>query len=414
MSKLRIVALATAALILSLGLTACTPEKHCEIGLQDASPKPPIQVAAILAPTNNFVDFSSIITSASTKVQADLGFGKLKSAAGRELSVVLADGTPSLVARGYVEPQGGADYDIQTAIETTYGNFDLVAQCAAGDLKVNDDQIKTEAETDLLAALSVAADQLTDDKAEKKIYILGNGIQTTGAIKMQETGQFPTSEKYADQLAQGLKDIGALPDLHGTSVYWYGLGQVDGTKQKLSQKNSDSLSYFWQEVISMSNGVLLTDDIHGKVGGGDPNKNAIAVAPVDPPSCSLVVKLYEKDGVQFQPDSNVFVDANKAKAAAKSVSNSFIKADCTEMTVHGYAAAGVDKSVYDSKKDDIDGTNKALTLLRAKAFAALIKAAGFTGTINTEGVGTCGTEWNTAGKVAPQLQKLCRRVEVSN
>ncbi|MCX6485724.1 MAG: hypothetical protein NTX78_03675 [Rhodoluna sp.] len=414
MSRLRLIALSTAALLLSAGLTSCTPVKHCEIGLQDASPKPPIQVAAILAPTSNFVDFSSIITAASTSVQADLGFGKLKTSSGRELSVVLADGTPSLATRGFVEPQGGADYDIQTAIETTYGNFDLVAQCAAGDLQVQGDQIKTDKETDLLAALSVAADQLSDDKADKKIYVLGNGIQTAGAIKMQETGQFPTSEKYAQQLAQGLKDIGALPDLHGTNVYWYGLGQVDGTKQKLSQKNSDSLSYFWQEVIGMSNGVLLTIDIHGKVGSGEPNANAIPVAPVDPPTCSLVVKLYEKDGVQFQPDSNVFVDAKKAKAAAKNVSDSFIKAECTEMTVHGYAAAGVDKASYDSQKDDIDETNKALTLLRAKAFAALVKRAGFTGTINTDGVGTCGTEWNASGKIASELQKLCRRVEVSN
>lgn len=414
MFKLRIAAISAFALVLGVGLTACSTEKHCDIGLQDSSPTPPIQIAAVLAPTDNFVEFSSMINAASTRVQDDLGFGNLKSASGRELSVVLADGTPALEARGWVDPQGGADYDIQSAIETTYGNFDLVAQCAAGDLKLSDDQIKTDGESDLLTALSVASDQLTDEKAEKKIYVLGNGFQTAGAIAMQEPGKFPISENYATQLAQGLEDIGALPDLHGAHVIWFGLSQVDGQKQRLGQSASDNLVYFWQEVIARSNGVLDVSDIQRKVGSGEPNKNAIKVSTGAIAECKLTVKLYEKDGVQFQPDSNVFVDAAKAKAAAKAVSDSFTSASCTEITVHGYAAAGVDKATYDSKKSEIDETNKALTLLRAKAFAALVKRAGFTGTINTDGVGTCGTEWNASGKIAPELQKLCRRVEVTN
>lgn len=197
-------------------------------------------------------------------------------------------------------------------------------------------------------------------------------------------------------------------------MIWYGLGQVDGTVQKLDQQSIDSLVYFWQEVITRSNGVLVTEDIKGRIGSGLPHENAIKVTPVDPIVCKLIVKLYEKDGVQYKPDSDSFLDVAKAKSAADMVSDAFIEADCDTMTVYGYAAAGVDKAKYDAKKNQIDATNEKLTLARAKAFASLVKAAGFTGTIRTEGVGTCGTEWKTDGSVSESLQKLCRRVEVKN
>ena len=420
---LKVGSLITVASLLGLGLTACSPEdsNHCSLVDNAAGDETPVQISAVIAPTSNFVDFETIITAAQSSIQKDLGAKlsktEIEKAIGSQLSIVIADGVPQLASKRTVKvsSETPSDYDIRdAAIPATFNSFGLVSRCAAGKLKTKTDNIPTQPESDLLAALSIAADQLTEESAVKKIYVLGNGLQTAGAIRMQEDGQLPKSEAYATQLAKGLEDIGALPDLHGTQVIWYGLGQVDGDNQKLSQKTADSLTYFWQEIISRSNGVLVVDDIYGSVGSGKPHTNSIEVSPIVDSQCTLLVKLYEEDGVEFKPDSNVFVDATKAKAAAATVSAAFKKAKCEEMTVHGYAAAGVDKATYDSKKSEIDETNKALTLRRAQAFAALLKRAGFTGTINTEGVGTCGTEWNAKGKIAAELQKLCRRVEVSN
>lgn len=418
----RAASLFIAAGLVSVSLTACTPDKHCEVVNNAPEDVTPSQIAAIVAPTKNFVDFETIITAAESAISNDLGShlskSEIKDAIGRELSIVIADGVPQLASKRTVKvaSETPSDYDIRdAAIPATFNSFGLVSRCAAGKLKIADDNIPTQPETDLLASLSIAADQLSPEVENKTIYILGNGVQTAGAIKMQEDGQLPTSEAYATQLAQGLEDIGALPDLKGTRVVWYGLGQVDGDFQTFSQKTTDSLIYFWQEVIARSNGVLVVDDVHGKVGSGLPHKNAIKVSKVEDSKCTkLLVKLYEDDGVEFKPDSNVFVDSGKAKAAAKIVVDSFNKAECEELTIHGYAAAGVDKATYDSKQASIDSTNKSLTLSRAKAFAVLVKRAGFTGTINTEGAGTCGTEWTASGKIAPNLQKLCRRVEVTN
>ena len=84
------------------------------------------------------------------------------------------------------------------------------------------------------------------------------------------------------------------------------------------------------------------------------------------------------------------------------------------MTVTGFAAAGVDKVDYQKGKTKIDSTNKKLTKKRAAAFASLVRAAGYKGSISSAGAGTCGTEWTGAGKVDKDLQRMCRRVEVSN
>ncbi|MEY4310448.1 MAG: hypothetical protein RLZ71_374 [Actinomycetota bacterium] len=413
----RIVASAIAFSIATIGLTGCSSEKNCEFIDSTSQKTTPVQISAILAPTSNFVNFDTVITASSGKVQEDLGHElpdeRLKEAIGGELSIVIADGVPQRVVKNTVDPLGQEVFDIKDSIESTAGIFSLVASCAAGDFKTSGDEVPTTSESDILAALSIAADQFTNPDAKHELFILSNGIQTAGSIKMQDPGMFPKTTKTAGLLAAGLDNVGEIPDLTGVTVYWYGLGQVDGTNQVLSQKPRDGLTAFWQDVITRAGGEMKPSDILGQVGSGLPTAKSIPVTPIKVSTCKLI-RLYEEDGIEFQADSASFVKPALAKATAKTVAQKFTAGECDEMTVSGFAAAGVDKSTYDSKKSTIDATNKSLTLARAKAFASLIRAAGYQGEISTEGAGTCGTEWKTNGKVDPALQKLCRRVEVSN
>ena len=423
---LKILATMIAASLTLFSLAGCREEEkadgsntdYCATESDPGAEKSDVEIAAVLAPTSNFVDFDSIITAAQGRVKLELG-GELpdqeiSKAIGRELSITVADGTPKLAVLNSVNPEGQDVSDIETEIDSTYDSFGTVASCSAGDLKRKYDQIETIPESDLLAGLAIAADQFTNDKSKKLVFVLGNGYQTTGEIRMQEKGSFPKTEKYAEQLAKGLKDKGALPNLRGATVIWSGIGQADGKELKLDQKSRDSLIYFWQLVISESNGILTSDDTFSQVGTGTPHKNSIKVTSTSPQSCPLIVKLYESDGVQFHADKATFLDPAIAKEKAKSVAQDFKKAGCEELTVHGYAAAGKDKADYERAKTSIDARNKTLTLNRAKAFASLLKTAGFQGNINFVGEGTCGTEWKANGKVSPDLQKLCRRVEVTN
>lgn len=409
------------ATVTALQLSGCASAemKYCTMSNQVSSSSTTMQVAAVVSPTNNFVNFDSILTASESSVKVDLGGSleksQLSEAIGRELSVVLADGVPQLAIKRNVKPatETPSEYDITSAIDSTFGIFNLVAKCAAGDLKKETDQLPADAEIDLLGALAIAADQFTDPAAEHKLYILSNGIQTAGDLKMQEPGQFPKSDESVRLLADGLDNIGALPDLKGAEVYWYGLGQVDGVNQSLSQKARDSLVAFWQQVIARSNGVLKVENIFGQIGTGAPHSNAISVSKIEVATCQ-VVRLYEENGIEFAADTSNFIDRAAAQKTASELAETFMSKGCDEITVTGYAAAGVDQSAYKAKSTAIDSTNAKLTLKRAEAFAALLKIGGFKGSITSKGGGTCGTEWAASGKADAELQRLCRRIEVSN
>jgi len=388
--------------------------KYCELSVQKSPAELSTQSVAILAPTDNFVDFETVVTRSETVIKESLGGNlaseDLKQAIGREFAVVLADGNPRMLAKRSVQPAGTSEYDIKSAIDSSFGVFRLSNKCVAGTLKRPNDSVPATAGSDMLKALSVASDQLTTD-GRRKIFVLGNGIQTEGAIRMQDRGLFPKTDASALLLARGLKGIGEIPDLRGAEVYWYGLGQVDGVKQKLSEKATKSLESFWTQVIEYGGGNVK--EICAKCGAGFPHPFAIPVPKFEVRPCTLI-RLYEEDGVEFAPDTATFTNLAKAKSAAKQMSSQFTGKGCDEMVITGFAAAGVDKSTYQKGKTKIDATNKSLTQKRAAAFAQLVRAAGYKGAISSAGAGTCGTEWSASGSVDLDLQRMCRRVEVSN
>jgi hypothetical protein len=393
------------------------PPPNCVFVSDDTVGNSSTQTAVIFAPTSNFVDFQSLITRAATPIKNELGANLTgnakKEALGRELSIVIADRDPQLVTRRAVKAAEGAteDMDIERAITSAFGSFDLAASCAAGNLKKPEDQIPTSAGVDLLKGFAVASDQLTST-GNKTIFVLGNGIQTSGAILMQEEGTLPANASAAKKLARELFERDEIPSLDDITVNWYGLGQVDGEVQKpLPLAKAKALEAFWREIIRLAGGSV--GEICGQCGSGLPNVNAIPVDLVPVNECPITVKLYDSDGVEFQPDTSSFVSESKAKAAAaKTVADFKSKSGCTSLTVRGVAAAGDDKVSYLANRAEIDGVNLDLTKLRAEAFGSLLKKAGFKGSLTFVGGGTCGTEWNSAGLVVPDLQRKCRRVEV--
>ena len=176
------------ALVSALTLSSCSepkveagfavplddPTVYCDLTVQKSPTDIPSQTVAILAPTNNFVDFTTVVTRAETPVKDTLGGNlpesQLKKAIGREFAVVLADGKPKMVAKRSVQPLGESAYDITSAVDSTFGIFKLANKCAAGDLKRENDQVQTHDGSDMLKALSIAADQLTVS-GEKNIFV---------------------------------------------------------------------------------------------------------------------------------------------------------------------------------------------------------------------------------------------------
>ncbi len=393
------------------------PDTFCDFKSRGSSSSSSNQISVLISPTNNFVDMQSLISRAEQEIQGSLGKilspEKRELALDRELSIIVADSSPKLIVNSFIDPAAGTlPQEIETQIDATFQFLEKAAMCAGGPLAREGDEVPLSPESDLIKGLAVAADQL-GHTGEKKLVVLANGIQTSGAVLMQDEDSFPKNPSRAISMAKSLMMAGELPDLSGVKVSWYGLGQVDGEYQTtLPNSWANGLKTFWETVIELSGGTV--ENFCEQCGSGNPHAKAIPVSKLEVDPCPLIVKLYEDDGVEFRPDSTSFVSESKARSAANTTVEKFKAKNCQSLTVTGFAAAGKSKSDYISEKNEIDKTNQTLTEARAKAFAALLRAAGFSGDIAFIGGGTCGTEWDSTGEVDRDKQRLCRRVEVSN
>ena len=364
------------------------------------------QTVAIIAPTESFVGPETI--SDQFKTSAAGAVARRNS----RLDVIIADGAPRVVAQRFLKNDYVTSQDFDKDAKLVLGTVQKVGRCATGRFWTKSDNIEVVAQSDLLASLAIGANGMMSSTKDKRIYVVSNGIQTAGAIQMQSPGKLPNSTNLAELLSRGLKNLGQLPNLKGVKVYWYGIGQTQGTKQTpLSTKTKSALALFWSQVIKLSGGELVELRQEG-LQSSPAGDHAIKVTPVKDAICPLLTI----DTLEYKPDTAQYINLSVAKTKAKMVVSEFKKAGsgCQNLTVTGYAASGRSKKDYLKNKVAIDKTNLQLTLLRAKAFESLLKQVGFTGQITSVGHGTGEPDWTEDGKPDPVLQEANRRIEVTN
>jgi outer membrane protein OmpA-like peptidoglycan-associated protein len=397
-SLIKLVALA----LLATPLAACSQTKtNCDT--YQAADRPaniPVEIAVIEAPTNTFVELESATNAAQTDVMSKL------TENGTELATVLADSTPNIQLHDYVVYDNlTTDLDKPNIQKDVYGLVLHTYDCEIA----GEGTYKSSGESDLLAAFAKAAGSFTSDTSQKYIFVLSNGLQTAGQINF--TKGIP-AQADVPAVVDSLSSQNALPNLKGAQVYWYGLGQVDGTNQPdLNQQTTDALQTFWTDAIQASNGELVKTVRDLPVSA--PKDGAIVASKVEPLAGACIVTLTETDGFSFKPDSADFINRTQSLGAASNVINQLKSdPDCTgALTVTGYAAAGVDKSDYNATaKSHV----QSLSLDRANAFKALLVEAGFTGTIKTVGGGKGPVnDWDSNGKFVEAQGKQNRKVTIS-
>lgn len=364
------------------------------------------EVALVMAPTTSFVNFPKLLTEATPTIKAGLGKG-----AGR-FTVVLADGRPGVAISTDVKAAGQAEQDIDKAQNQAIQSADDVYSCAVDprDMSVTD-TVKTQPELDLFSSLREAADSFDagSPTSSKRIVVLSNGLQTAGEYNMKTEG-IPSMGKVSG-IVQQLKSSGALPDLHGATVDFIGLGHVNSSSPELNQQSIDSLVYFWTSVIKASNGVVGT--VQREVGDSTPSQHSITVSNVasQPDACVNVV-VTEDEGVEFLPGTSVFKDPSSAAVEAKSIAAQVKeKPQCTgPITVTGYVASAVSKSQY------VEGNSSdaRLSLERANAFRQLLQGQGLTVAVNAIGGGKGPyLDWDSSGAYNEKLGQKNRIVIVS-
>jgi outer membrane protein OmpA-like peptidoglycan-associated protein len=406
-SKVRFISLAIAGAFVASALTGCTssaPQACGDLLKADAlDTAKQNEVALVIAPTKNFVEFSSLIESSIPSVQTSMGDK------GSRLSIVLADGNPGIST--YTDVDGNQpSVDVENDQAYAIKRAEDVYDCAVGDPTVKaDSSVVVDPELDLIKSLRVAADSFdaANPKSVKRIVVLSNALQTTTPLAMQTEG-IPPLNAVSGVVAQ-LRAGGGLPDLKGATVDFIGLGHV--YKTSLNQQSVDSLQAFWTGIVEASNGHIGV--IQREAQDTAPVEKSIPVSAVKalPDPCISAV-VTEDDGARFTPDTANFVDQTAATSSAKKIAAQLAKkADCKgTLTVTGYVASGTNKADYKFGNSGDASLSKA----RARAFASLLTAAGVKTSITVIGGGKGPfSDWDKSGKYVESLGKKNRIVSVS-
>ena len=401
-------AVVSASLLVSAGVASCSLPSQasvdCEFTAVSSDSTFGSDVAVVLAPSANFVDFGNVIDASQALI--DEAFG----VQGARVSVVLADGKPSLV-RSLAPETGDTEDDTHIINRHLMSKIKDVYYCTAGDgtHKVTGG-IPVNPEVDMLAALNVAAGSF-DPQGEPKnrhIVVLGNGLQTTGQYPLSTKG-IPGAPEV-NRVVGELKSQGALPNLTGATVDFVGLGVVNADEPTLNQQSLDGLTAFWMAVIAASGGHVGT--VLPQVIDGSPSAGSIPTAAVAGLANACINEsVAEADGISFQAATADFIDVATATATAEMIAAKIASSGCSgDITVAGYVTAGVSQAQYVFGNPD----DQQLSLARAEAFKALLVGAGVSTNIITVGGGKGPlNEWDASGNFVEELGKQNRKVVVT-
>jgi outer membrane protein OmpA-like peptidoglycan-associated protein len=243
----------------------------------------------------------------------------------------------------------------------------------------------------------------------KTIIVIGNGINTIGQLNF--VNNFPAEGASAKAIKY--KEAGALPILDGVEVYWYGLGQTDGTLQPgLETQSVSSLVDFWTSVIVESGGNPVGVSA-GSLVSREPSKYTIPVSAIEVKSRAACINLTltEEEGFNFKSDKAEFLDLDLAKNGASQIASNIESKNCkTDVTVTGYVASGKSKVEFEANPE----AGKRLSQQRAEAFRQLLIQAGVKIPIIAVGGGKGPVDdWDENGIFDEELGKQNRKVVIT-
>ncbi len=169
-------------------------------------------------------------------------------------------------------------------------------------------------EVDLLAALALAARSVTDAVGPRTIIVLDSGLQTTGALRFQDSGGALLDANPAE-VVDLLRRTQQLPDLTGLRVVFTGLGDTAPPQQPLPAPARAVLVDLWTAIVEAAGGSAQVQEAplpNTRTLEGLPPVSVVPVAvrsigPV--PSVTVL-----RDGtVGFLPDQAVFRDPGQAR-----------------------------------------------------------------------------------------------------
>lgn len=207
---------------------------------------------------------------------------------GGTITICQADGKPSVFSLKLDAIKKSDDYNYATALNTIQ-NY---AQSMAAD----------DAETDLVAALRIAARSLQADGGKGTLLVGHSGLSTSGVVQMEELDLTDTAS--IPDLIEALRQQGQLVDLSGVNVVWRYCGDVVSPQQSLNENEKAYLRSFWTQYLDACGAASVTfrEDLPGSSIVEDaPTVTVVPTGKVE--ALQQPVRLDAASGVGFVADS---------------------------------------------------------------------------------------------------------------
>ena len=394
------------AALISMTLVACSvPEVELNCAFKEPSESIAAvnEVAIVLAPSDKFVDFDSALAAARSPLE------ELMQDKPTSVSVVLADGTPRVVAKFNVDTTGTfTDSGKELKISDGLGTLNRVVKCVEAN---NPDLFAVSEETDFLGAIQKGGTTFSGGGAEKYLFVIGNGLQTTGAFSF--TKGLNADQAANDATVADLKSKNSIGDLSGAKVTWIGLGQTrQGDQQSLDENARSTLMDFWKKVVTAAggnpSGIVAGNVSEGTTSTGGIPTSIVPFAAVE--TCIEPITVTSDQGFEFNDDVATFKDRAKAKASAEQIKGQLEAAECLNgLIVTGYVASGGSPEGCARTP----GFAMELSLQRATAFKDLLKEVGVTKEITPEAGGLGPVEDCVDGEGVEELMKQNRIAKIT-
>ena len=260
---------------------------------------------------------------------------------------------------------------------------------------------------DLLKAINDAANDLNAKapSGNKTICVVSSGLGNDGLLAMSKE----LLDSNAADIAEQLANKGAIANLEGITVVFFGLGQSTSS-QTIPATAKMQLETLYQTVVERAGGtcVIATDVLTPL----DCDDELMDITPIDLGEDTLTLTkgqstqvTFDQTELQFKADSAEFVDNAAARNTLTAVANAVIQKGYTVSSIDGYVA-------------DTGGSEEGaatLSLSRAQAVADELVSMGVSESkiVSVEGHGAEDSTAMASGSFSEEQAAKDRRVTIT-
>lgn len=232
---------------------------------------------------------------------------------GSKLAAIELDGKPFVSFSQKVSVQSGASSNIKRQDANAY-----ISNMGAA---INDSIPLTE-EVDVLEGLIVASRELTaSDSTEdnKVLYVMSNGIQTTGLLNMHKHNILDADvEALVSQIEPN------LPDMSSYKIVWSGIGDTADGQAKLDEGNKTKLKQIWSAIIESAGSSVefINDNTTSNDNPSDwPRVSNVPIINSELNEDSLTVVKLDNETIKFNEGDGTIANIDNARKALEPIAS---------------------------------------------------------------------------------------------